>query len=89
MKLIKVITKANIRIEDKNEVYLQSNDSIVARYDKDRGYITIGYDWDYSKATIKAVKSFISDYSNYRYTGKTTEEKTVGYFTVADLRRQL
>jgi hypothetical protein len=77
MKLIKVTTKGNIKIEDEHEVYLQSYDSIVARYNKQYGYITIGYDWDYSRTTIKAVKSFISDYS------------AVGYFTIADLRRQL
>jgi hypothetical protein len=88
MKLVKVITKGDIRIEDEHEIYLQSYDSIVARYDKEHGHITIGYDWDYSRTTIKAVKSFIHDYSSYRHTGKI-REKTVEYFTIADLRRQL
>lgn len=77
MKLVKVISKGDIRIEDEHEVYLQSYDSIVAKYNKQRNHITIGYDWDYSRTTMKAVKSFISDCS------------TVGYFTIADLRRQL
>ena len=43
-----------------DSVFLQSYDSIVARYDIGGKYISLGYDWDYSSTTLKYVKKFIA-----------------------------
>lgn len=42
-----------------DNVYLQSYNSIVVRYNKRTNKITLGHDWCYSMTTKKYVKQFI------------------------------
>jgi hypothetical protein len=55
------ITKNQTLIFVKGDsVFLQSYDSIVARYDIGGKYVSLGCDWDYSNTTLKYVKRFIA-----------------------------
>lgn len=46
-------------IETPTHIYLKSYNSIVVRYNKTSGTITLGVDWCYSMTTKKYVKQFI------------------------------
>tara|TARA_R100000479_G_scaffold22289_1_gene8479 strand:+ start:1078 stop:1341 length:264 start_codon:yes stop_codon:yes gene_type:complete len=59
-------------------VYLQSYKSIVAKYNKETKIVYLGYDWDYSRTTMKYVKKFIGQCS-----GAGSD------FAIKDLKRAL
>ena len=51
-------------IEDNNDVYFQSYQSIVAKISSGKLYLS--YYWDYSKTTLKHLRIFLEDYG-YTY----------------------
>jgi len=89
MNLITQYAPNQTLIETEEAIYLQSYQSIVARYDKDSKIVKLGYDWDYSKTTMKYVKRFIKECARHQYTNKMECDLDSNYFTVADLRRTL
>ena len=50
--------------------YMQSYDSVVVHYNRRDNVLTLGYDWNYSKTTLKYVEQFIDEYTTY---GKMTK----------------
>ncbi len=50
-------------IRTKNNIYLQSYDSVVCKIGNS-GRVTFGKDWDYSKTTTKHLYLFLQEYSN-------------------------
>ena len=67
-------------IDTGDAVWLQSYESIVARYDKERNIVHLGCDWDYSKTTMKYVKKFIIQCSG---------TKSTHSWPISELRRAL
>ena len=63
MNLITQYAPNQTLIETEEAIYLQSYKSIVAKYDKETKIIYLGYDWDYSRTTMKYVKMFIGQCS--------------------------
>ena len=51
-----------INDEEKQKIYFQSYNSMIAIYDRSKQRLTLGYDWDYSKTTSKHLYLFIDDY---------------------------
>ena len=78
MNLITQYAPNQTLIETEEAIYLQSYKSIVAKYDKETKNIYLGYDWDYSRTTMKYVKMFIGQCS-----GAGTK------FAIKDLKRAL
>ena len=78
MNLITQYAPNQTLIETEEAIYLQSYKSIVAKYDKETKIIYLGYDWDYSRTTMKYVKMFICQCS-----GAGTK------FAIKDLKRAL
>ena len=59
------VMKTNAYIIDnfeREEIILQSYNSIVAVYDKECDILTLGRHWDYSVTTLKHVYQFIEEY---------------------------
>tara|TARA_R110002012_G_scaffold284758_1_gene475663 strand:+ start:692 stop:1012 length:321 start_codon:yes stop_codon:yes gene_type:complete len=78
MNLITQYAPNQILIETEEAIYLQSYKSIVAKYDKETKIVFLGYDWDYSRTTMKYVKKFIGQCS-----------KAGNNFAIKDLKRAL
>ena len=78
MNLITQYAPNQTLIQTEEAIYLQSYKSIVAKYDKETKIIYLGYDWDYSRTTMKYVKMFIGQCS-----GAGTK------FAIKDLKRAL
>lgn len=51
-----------IRDEESKKVYLQSYNSMIAIWDRNKKTLTLGRNWDYSKTTSKHLYLFIDDY---------------------------
>jgi hypothetical protein len=78
MKLVTQYAPNQTVIDMGDTVYLQSYKSIVAKYNKETKIVYLGYDWDYSRTTMKYVKKFISECSGASST-----------FAIKDLKRAL
>jgi hypothetical protein len=89
MNLITQYAPNQILIETDEAIYLQSYSTVVARYNKDSKSINLGYDWDYSRTTMKYVKRFIKECATHQYTNEMESNPDSNNFTVADLRRAL
>lgn len=89
MNLITQYAPNQTLIQTEEAIYLQSYKSIVAKYDKETKIIYLGYDWDYSRTTMKYVKRFIKECARHQYTIKMECDPESNNFTVADLRRTL
>lgn len=50
-------------INNNNNIYFQSYESLIAKIDK-KGELSLGKDWDYSKTTLKHLYLFLKDYEN-------------------------
>ncbi len=91
------ITKNQTLIFVKGDsVFLQSYDSIVARYDIGDKYISLGCDWDYSNTTLKYVKRFIASALGVAQTGylsvnmfAMTPSPSLTKFTKKDIKDSL
>lgn len=67
MKVTQFYNKNQFDIRNNGERWLQSYDSIVAKIDKD-GQLCLGYDWDYSRTTLKHLYLWLKEqyeYANY------------------------
>ena len=89
MNLVSQYAPNQTLIDMGDTVYLQSYKSIVAKYNKETKKVYLGYDWDYSKTTMKYVKRFIRECATHQYTNKMEHNSDTNNFTVADLRRTL
>ena len=78
MNLITQYAPNQTLIETEEAIYLQSYRSIVAKYDKETKIVYLGYDWDYSRTTMKYVKKFIGQCSG-----------AGSKFAIKDLKRAL
>ena len=73
MKLVSHYAPNQTLIDTGDATWLQSYESIVARYDKEKKIIHLGYDWDYSKTTMKYVKKFINECSGSTHSWPISE----------------
>ena len=78
MNLVTQYAPNQTLIDMGNTVYLQSYKSIVAKYNKETKIVYLGYDWDYSRTTMKYVEKFIGECS-----GASSN------FAIKDLKRAL
>ncbi len=62
MKIEQFYNKNQFLIKDKKNLYFQSYDSLIAKYNKETGKLTLFKDWDYSNTTRKHLYLFIFDY---------------------------
>lgn len=67
-------------IDTGDVTWLQSYESIVARFNKEKNIIHLGCDWDHSKTTMKYVKKFIMECSGC---------KSKHSWPISELRRAL
>jgi len=64
-------------IKTNKAYYFQSYDSMIAKYDRKSGVITLGRDWDYSKTTMKHLNIFLDDYCYKSGMNKKRIEKAI------------
>ena len=64
-------------ITTNNAYYFQSYDSMIAKYDRKSGIITLGRDWDFSKTTMKHLNIFLDDYCHKSGMNKKRIEKAI------------
>jgi len=61
MKVRNLENKNQFIMENDKEIIFQSYDSIIAIYEKEKGVLVLGRDWDYSKTTMKHLYLFIDN----------------------------
>jgi len=64
-------------IRDFNRTCFQSYRSLIAEYSEDTTDLKIYTDWDYSRTTMKYLKQFINEETNYTYENKKQFEKLI------------
>jgi len=77
MKIQQLENKNQFVIDNESEVFFQSYNSLIARYDRKKQTLQLSEDWNYSNTTRKHLYLFIRNYTKYDYKSKKEIEQAI------------
>lgn len=75
MKVTQLENKNQFVIVDKDRIYFQSYESMIAKINREDKKITLYPDYDYSKTTLKHLNLFLNQYAVYEVKNRINNRK--------------